>query len=159
MSDTIQTIQFTDADWDNIFPVEVVQIGNHQVKIQALSVEDISNMLGKQLPLIMEMFSEEIAIISAGNQVSKDMVFDRLKACLSNVSFFLSESGSNLLASMIPILRAEDIRRFPPNIIVDLLAATLKVNLLSLEQMEKNLNPLMEMFKKMIAMRGAISNE
>ena len=153
---TEPSIEFTEGDWKDLFPVEFVTVASHQVPVRALSLEDITNIMNKQLPTIMGMFSDEIEMATKGKKDSTEIIMGKLKKHMTNISFLVTDSGANLLHGLVPAIKANDFKRMPPPIILNIVAKTLEMNLSSFEELEKNLKPLMENFHKLVAVRGKI---
>lgn len=154
-------IEFTEEDFLDLYPEKTIQIGRHQVTIQALSFKELTRAVTRQIPLILDLFREEIAkMVEAGEtELSFGIpeVVEKIKESINNIDFYITKAGSTLLADLTKVLRAEDIQRFDPGTVAEIINTLLTVNEKSLETLEKNLPSLTDLILRFVEMKKRVN--
>ena len=116
------------ADWNILFPSKIVKVGTQSVNIKALGLDKLAELIGSLEFLIRECKDKGINL---GNYQSH---------YTDLASIILLESPEIL--ALLTEIDADDIKKLPISVAVELLKTSLDVNLESQDELSKNLYAL-----------------
>ncbi len=139
--------QSLSLDLDSLFPGTSIPIGNEQIVIRPLTIEQLST-LSKKLTGIGVLLSE--AGITWDNFNTPENLFKLAIMILDNVPNVLEEAAN---------VNIDDLKQLPMDIIVQIVDAIIAENLKSKEGLEKNFKSLTEKFRQVAAKKEAKTEE
>lgn len=126
-----------DVDWDALFPGEPFVVGTFTHNIKPLDISGIAK-ISKKIKSILPMLEKEN--INLNNIGNGDAIVRLIPILMDNAPDIISDATGIELLSII---------KFPPSYLIKLVTLTIKVNLKSKEELEKNFESLIETFQNL----------
>jgi hypothetical protein len=123
-------VRLDEEDWSALFPGEIVPVGNKQIMIKPLSLEQISDVLIYVKKIAPSLQEAGINLVNFDDPSNIPVI----------VNVFLKEAP-DIMEALVGIHR-DDITRLPFAKAVELCAVALRVNAESQESLVKNLTAL-----------------